>query len=67
MCAKTIETAIAHPIVLDGVHIQAGVSIGAACSPGHGTDADLLLQRADVAMYQAKSAGETYRLYDRPL
>lgn len=64
LVAADLETAIAHPIVLDGVHIQAGVSIGAACSPEHGTDADLLLQRADVAMYQAKSAGETYRLYD---
>lgn len=64
LVAADLETAIAHPIVLDGVQIQAGVSIGASCSPEHGTDADLLLQRADVAMYQAKSAGETYRLYD---
>ena len=64
LVAADLETAIAHPIVLDGVHIQAGVSIGAAYSPEHGNDADLLLQRADVAMYQAKSAGESYRRYD---
>ncbi len=64
LVAADLETAIAHPIVLDGVRIQAGVSIGGACSPDHGADADLLLQRADVAMYQAKSAGDAYRLYD---
>ena len=62
--AADLEIAIAHPIVLDGVPIQAGASIGAACSPEDGSDPDLLLQRADVAMYQAKSAGETYRRYD---
>jgi diguanylate cyclase (GGDEF)-like protein/PAS domain S-box-containing protein len=64
LVAADLGTAIAHPIVLNGVHIQAGVSIGASMSPIHGSDADLLLQRADVAMYQAKSAGESYRLYD---
>lgn len=64
LVAADVETAIAHPIVLDGVYIQAGVSIGAAFSPEHGDDADLLLQRADVAMYQAKSANETFRKYD---
>ena len=64
LVAADLETAIGHPIVLDGVHIQAGVSIGAALSPLHGNDPDLLLQRADIAMYQAKSAGESYRLYD---
>jgi diguanylate cyclase (GGDEF)-like protein len=43
------------PCLVD--HKQLGVrgSIGIACCPEHGRSADLLLQRADVAMYQAKS------------
>ena len=31
-----------------------GAGIGMACYPEHGTDADLLLSRAEVAMYAAK-------------
>lgn len=65
LVAADLVTAIGHPVVLDGVHIQSGVSIGAAYSPDHGTESDILLQHADVAMYQAKSAGESYRLYDQ--
>jgi len=33
------------------------LSIGVACSPMHGADADTLLKHADMAMYAAKRAG----------
>ena len=39
-------------------------SVGAALCPEHGTDADALLQRADVAMYQAKDARTGFQPYD---
>jgi EAL domain-containing protein (putative c-di-GMP-specific phosphodiesterase class I) len=39
-------------------------SVGAALSPEHGTDADALLQRADVAMYQAKASRTGLQIYD---
>jgi EAL domain-containing protein (putative c-di-GMP-specific phosphodiesterase class I) len=39
-------------------------SIGAALCPEHGDDADALLQRADVAMYQAKEARTGFQSYD---
>jgi EAL domain-containing protein (putative c-di-GMP-specific phosphodiesterase class I) len=39
-------------------------SIGAALYPQHGEDAEGLLQRADVAMYQAKQARTGFQAYD---
>lgn len=33
------------------------VSVGIACFPDHGSTSDLLLQSADLALYQAKAAG----------
>ena len=39
-------------------------SIGAALCPDDGVDAEALLQRADVAMYQAKEARTGFQAYD---
>ncbi len=39
-------------------------SIGIAIYPDHGEDAQTLIQRADVAMYDAKRDGCTYSFYD---
>lgn len=38
-------------------------SVGIACCPDHAKSADLLLQRADIAMYQAKSDGVGMAVY----
>src|SRR5437773_780812 len=38
-------------------------SIGIAVAPQHGEDADSLLRRADVAMYQAKRRGTGVEIY----
>jgi EAL domain-containing protein (putative c-di-GMP-specific phosphodiesterase class I) len=37
--------------------------VGIALSPDHGLDLTTLLRRADLAMYQAKQSGATYRLF----
>lgn len=43
-------------------------SIGIAHYPSHGLNMDTLLQRADVAMYRAKSvAHNTYKVYDEKM
>lgn len=39
-------------------------AIGAALYPRHGTTLDELVRAADLAMYEAKSSGVTYRLAD---
>ncbi len=38
-------------------------SIGIAIFPKHGKDVHTLVQRADVAMYQAKAAGTGHATY----
>ncbi|MBI3804748.1 MAG: EAL domain-containing protein [Nitrospirae bacterium] len=56
---KALET----PFLLEGQTVHIGASIGIALFPEHGADADLLLQRADVAMYAAKQSGSGYAMY----
>lgn len=48
---------IEQPFDLGGNRISVGTSIGIAFAPEHGTDAESLLKKADVALYEAKSAG----------
>ncbi len=61
---RKIQNALEMPFVIEGVPIAVEFSIGAVIAPDHGTDADLLLQHADVAMYQAKLTGTGFTLYD---
>jgi diguanylate cyclase (GGDEF)-like protein len=46
--------AISRPFSVGGLSLQVGASIGIALWPEHGDDAEEILRRADVAMYQAK-------------
>src|SRR5581483_4023493 len=43
--------------------VDIDASIGIALAPAHGTDADVLMQRADVAMYLAKETRSGYQVY----
>jgi diguanylate cyclase (GGDEF)-like protein len=67
--AQRILTAVAVPFETEaGVYSDVTVSIGIAIYPGDGDTNEVLLKRADQAMYQAKSAGRnTYALYDKTL
>jgi diguanylate cyclase (GGDEF)-like protein/PAS domain S-box-containing protein len=56
---QTLERAF----VVQGYRLDVAVSAGIALCPDHGTDADILLRRADVAMYVAKRAGAGYSVY----
>ncbi len=55
------------PFELRGQLIHLGVSVGIACSPEDGTSADDLLKHADIAMYRAKSEGDSYQFYEPSL
>ena len=46
---------LAQPIEINGKQIALTASIGITCAPGDGSAPDVLLQNADVAMWQAKS------------
>lgn len=54
--ARIIE-ALGLPFAIQGRTISVAASIGIAVAEGHGTDADLLLKQADLALYQAKAQG----------
>ncbi len=55
--AMPISAAFNRPLLLDGRDTDTSASIGVACSQP-GDDAEQLLRNADIAMYNAKSAGK---------
>jgi len=52
--AQKIFLAMDEPFVVHGTEVEMSVSIGIAMAPVHGSRPDVLLQRADLAMRQAK-------------
>jgi diguanylate cyclase (GGDEF)-like protein len=61
--ARRLRAVTARPIVIDGLSLEPGLSIGIALSPAHGSDLSGLLQKAEMAMYAAKSARVGQRVY----
>jgi diguanylate cyclase (GGDEF)-like protein/PAS domain S-box-containing protein len=62
--AQRMLAALDEPLVIETRSLPLGASIGIALCPEHGVDADLLLLRADVAMYLAKRTLEGFATYD---
>jgi len=52
--AQRVHSAFDLPLKLEEHTVDMGAGIGIACWPEHGGDADILLSRAEVAMYAAK-------------
>jgi diguanylate cyclase (GGDEF)-like protein len=64
LAARLIET-ISAPYELDGHQVAVGLSIGIAVAPGDGTNSDMLMKNADLALYRSKAVGGgTYRFFD---
>jgi diguanylate cyclase (GGDEF)-like protein len=61
---RRLGIALQEPFIIDGLEVVIDASVGAALCPEHGTDAETLLQHADVAMYQAKQARTGFQAYD---
>jgi diguanylate cyclase len=57
LAARKILLDLGRPLVVEGHQAFIGASVGVACFPDHGANPDALLQRADIAMYVAKSGG----------
>jgi diguanylate cyclase (GGDEF)-like protein/PAS domain S-box-containing protein len=55
--ARKILRAMASPHIIDDTSLDINVSIGGSAYPADGQDAESLVRRADVAMYEAKQHG----------
>ena len=63
VAAKRMIAAFAEPFVLGGLAIEIEASVGIAVAPEHGDRVDVLLQRADTAMYAAKTERTGFAFY----
>ncbi|MEX2291855.1 MAG: bifunctional diguanylate cyclase/phosphodiesterase [Mycobacteriales bacterium] len=54
---------LAQPVSFDGLHLSVEGSVGVACYPDDASCFEELLQRADVALYQAKSSRGSFSHY----
>jgi len=63
-CAKNILKNLRTSFNVKDIRIENSASIGIAFYPQDGSDSEVLLQRADIAMYQAKKTRSHYVIYD---
>ena len=64
LTAQKVLHAIEQPCVIDRRSLCVRSSLGIACFPDHGMSAEELLQRADIAMYAAKTDGVGVAVYE---
>jgi len=66
--AQKIVDALHRPFDLDGIEATVGASVGISIYPEHGRDLEILLHKADAAMYRAKRQGRNnYQFYTKDL
>lgn len=65
--ADKIIAEIKKPFLLNGQELHVGISIGISSYPEHGQDCTTLINRADLAMYDAKRNNQVYKYYDESL
>ena len=63
ICKRILEV-VDQAFNIDGHGVSIGGSVGIAMYPEHGDELQLLLQHADVAMYEAKRHGQGYAVYE---
>jgi diguanylate cyclase (GGDEF)-like protein len=61
--AERVRKCLDQDFVVDELVVHLDASIGIALFPQHGDDVDLLVQRADVAMYEAKRSHSGHAIY----
>ncbi len=61
--AGHVDEIIARPYLLDELPFRLRASTGVALAPRHGDSPELLLQRAEIAMYIAKERRSRFQIY----
>ncbi|HVC07365.1 MAG TPA: EAL domain-containing protein [Solirubrobacterales bacterium] len=61
--AEKIRASLEQVFMVDELPVQIDASVGIAVYPQHGEDVNMLLQHADVAMYEAKRTHSGYEVY----
>ena len=62
--AEEVVRSVGSPFCLEQLTLDVPASLGVAMAPLHGQEARTLLQRADVAMYVAKTARSGIEIYE---
>ena len=62
--SQRLSSLVQKPFVIDEHHFDISMSVGVAMYPEHGDDPDVLIQRADIAMYSAKTNGTGIECYN---
>jgi len=65
--AERMVEALESPLDVEGLQLDVSGSIGIAMYPAHSDDVEMLLRRADVAMYAAKESGSGVEVYNPSL
>jgi diguanylate cyclase (GGDEF)-like protein len=66
--AERLVKVLAEPFQIRGQSLTIGASVGVALAPDHGSNPNVLLQHADMALYCAKTKGRgTYHIFDSSL
>ncbi|MHA7219143.1 putative bifunctional diguanylate cyclase/phosphodiesterase [Arthrobacter sp. MDT1-48-3] len=61
--ARRLEAELLEPVRIGTAALTIRVSIGIALTPENGTDIQLLMRKADIAMFRAKSERSGHHLY----
>ena len=62
--AQDVIAALREPVLIRGVALELGASVGIACHPEHGDSVDSLLHHADVALERAKASHRACVVYE---
>jgi diguanylate cyclase (GGDEF)-like protein len=62
--AGRLHDALKQPFEVEGLRLHVAASIGIAPFPSHAENAEQLMQHADIAMYEAKTAQSGHEIYE---
>src|SRR5262245_6763809 len=67
LAGRKLLSVVQEPLAIEGLNLDVRGSVGIALFPEHGTESEVLIQRADVAMYVAKENRSGCEVYAQEL